>query len=154
MALPPLVSLGEFEAWEQRPVSNVSRAEAIIAAASTLVRSHTGRSWVDADGTEDGVTEVQLDSVRGVVLTVASRVYGNPAGIVQQGTGPFSRTVAAWSSYGLALTDDEKAQLAGTPAGGVPGLFSVRVEAPRGATGTRRYSVEYWELYDLDDDGS
>lgn len=112
MALPLLVELSDFETWASRPVSNPTRAEAIIAAASTLVRTHTGRVWVDAAGeVEDGATDLQLDAVRSVVMQVVDRVYFNPNGNTQQATGPFSSSVADWYSLGMALSDDQKAQL-------------------------------------------
>lgn len=144
MPLPSLVEYEAFETWSQRPVANRPRAEAILSAASTLIRAHTGRVWVDDDGTEDGVTEVQLGSVENVVLTVASRVYFNPDGNESQATGPFSRKVADWQALGLDLSDAEKEQLTGTPTPGIPGLWSLRVIAPAAARGTR-YTIEWWE---------
>lgn len=112
MALPSLATVAEFETWEQSRVTSRERATAILAAASTLIRAHTGRVWVDAGGElEAGVTEVQRETVRSVCLQVASRVYNNPLGSTQQATGPFSRTIAAWAAMGLSLTDEEKAQL-------------------------------------------
>ena len=112
MALLPLVGFEDFETWASRPVSNKPRAEAIIAAASTLVRTHTGRVWVGADGeVEESATELQLDAVRTVVLQVVDRVYFNPSGNTQQATGPFSSSVSAWYSAGCYLTDDDKTQL-------------------------------------------
>jgi len=145
MALPTLASLADFFAWEQAEVADDQRARAILAAASTLIRAHTGRVWVDADGElEAGVTEVQRETVRSVCLSVASRVFNNPRGDTQQITGPFSRTIAAWAALGLALTDHEKNQLSVTPSSGIPGLWSARVVAPARARGTR-FSYEWWE---------
>lgn len=112
MALPPLITPEDFETWASRPVSNRARAEAIIAAASTLVRTHSGRMWVDAAGEpEEDVTELQIESAKTVVLQVTDRVYFNPSGNTQNATGPFSASVAAWYSAGMYLTDDDKAQL-------------------------------------------
>lgn len=124
MALPPLVALYEFETWASRPVSNGARAEAIIAAASTLVRTHSGRMWVDAAGdVEEDVTELQLDAAKTVVLQLADRVYFNPSGDTQNSTGPFQRSVAAWYSSGLVLTDEDKAMLG--PTASVLGLGTI-----------------------------
>lgn len=112
MALPSLVELESFETWASRPVSNGPRAEAILSAASTLVRTYTGRMWVDAAGDpEEDITETQLDAARTVVLQLADRVYFNPNGDTQQSTGPFQRSVAAWYSSGLVLTEEDKEQL-------------------------------------------
>lgn len=112
MAFPALASIDEFIAWEQSSVTNTERAEAILVAASTLIRAHTGRVWVDASGeVETGVTEVQRGSVRSVCLQVASRVYNNPLGETQRSVANYSSSVAAWAAQGLVLSDDEKAQL-------------------------------------------
>jgi hypothetical protein len=147
MALPSLATFEEFSIWETSTVDNEERAQAILAAASTLIRARTGRVWVDADGPEEGLTEVQLSTVRDVTLTVTSRVYNNPLGLTDETDGPFSRRVADWSALGLALTPDELSQIAVTPTTGVPGLWSLRVLAPAAATGTR-YGIEWWEELD------
>lgn len=145
MALPSLATVEDFIAWEQSPVSNTARARAILAAASTLIRARTGRVWVDAsDEIEAGVSEVQRETARSVCLQVASRVYNNPQGETQRSVANYSASVAAWSAQGLALTDDEVAQLGAAPQTGIPGLWSVRVVAPSQARGTP-YSYEWWE---------
>lgn len=126
--LPALASPADLETWlgQQIEAPAAARAQAILHAASTLVRNHTGRPWIvdgdDGPTPEDGVSEVRLDAVRTVVITVAARVYTNPNGTVAQTTGPFSRTVAAWASLGLALSDDERSLLSG---GGFRGLGTV-----------------------------
>ena len=151
MALPSLVSFDDFSSWEAEPVLNEPRATAILAAASTLVRAHTGRVWVDASGEED-VSEVALAVARHVVTTVASRVYNNPLGDESETVGPFSRRVADWAALGAVLTDEEKAQLASagapSPPTGIPGLGSVRLIAPAAARGTVYFNTDWWE--DLD----
>lgn len=151
--LPPIASWDDLEAWSSQPISNVERAEAILAAASTLVRSFTGRMWVDADGEwEEAVTDLQKDQVQTVVVAVAERVYTNPQGATQETVGPFSRSVAAWASLGLSLSDEEKAMLAPSNTSGIPGLSSIRVVAPAAARGTS-YCVDWWEseLYEGDE---
>lgn len=152
MAMSPLATVEDLSTWMGVPVTDGDRAAAIIAAASTLVRNYTGRTWVDAEGEpEVGVTELQLDSVHTVVILVAERVWSNPRGVTQQVAGPFSESVAAWAAYGLALTDDEKTMLP-TPSGsGIPGLSSVRVQAPASAAGVPRST---WSCDDEDDEGS
>jgi hypothetical protein len=115
MALPPLAEFEDFETWCSRAVPNESRAEAILSAASTLVRTSTGRMWVDAAGDpEEDLTETQLDAAKTVVLQVSERVYFNPNGNTQESTGPFQRSVAAWYALGLVLTDEERQMLGPT----------------------------------------
>ena len=140
MTLPAIGSIDDFESYSGLSV-DVERADASNSAASTLVRSYTGRTWVGADGEwEDDVTDLQRDVVTLVVLTVTDRVYRNPTGVTQQASGPFSNSVAAWAAYGLVLTDDEKALLPVSTGSGIPGLSSIRVEAPRRAAGVPRYA--------------
>jgi hypothetical protein len=144
MVLPSLASVDDLKAWQGSPVDLV-RASAVLAAASTLIRAHTGRVWVDADGPED-VSETAAAVVRTVCVMVADRVYRNPEMATQQTSGPFSMSVSEWASRGLVLTPDERALLA-TAAGRVPGLSSVRVEVPAEASGTYRPSGEVvWGL--------
>lgn len=101
----------ELEALMGKPVA-VTRAVAILEAASTLVRNRTGRAWVDAAGDPlDDVDAVEFATVKTVVLQVAQRVYLNPQGITQQSTGPFSRSVSAWAALGLSLTEAESEML-------------------------------------------
>lgn len=138
MALPALVTLSDFQTWASRPVVDIERAVAILSAASTLVRTESGRMWVDAAGeVEDDVTETQLDAACTIVKQVASRVYFNPDGNTQEGAGPFSRSVAAWASAGMVLTDDERAQLPtsgpSTASWGVVTLSRGPVEMPNPA---------------------
>lgn len=151
MSFPSLASIEDLEAWLGTSV-DATRADAILSAASTLIRSHTGRVWVDDDGTEEGVSAQRLATIKAVCVSVAARVYRNPDGATQQQTGPFNKSVAAWSSMGLALTADEKAQLSSAKAGGIPGLSSVRVVAPADASASRRFN--WWEHEVWDADGS
>lgn len=154
--LPPLAEVDDLQTWIGQDISgtSASRAAAIIAAASTLVRAFTGRAWIDADGElDEGTDPVRFDAVQQVVVTVAHRVYTNPLGSTDEGTGPFSHSVAAWSALGLALRDEEKEMLGQTPAAGVPGLWSLRVEAPAEARGTW-YSIDWWESELYEGDGS
>lgn len=151
MALPALASTDDLEEYSGLSVDE-TRAEAILAAASTLVRSYTGRTWVGADSAwEDDVTELQQDLVQMVVVGVADRVYRNPTGVTQETSGPFSRSVAAWATSGMFLTDEEKELLPVASSSGVSGLSSIRVEAPRLAAGVPRYAD--WD-YDEGDEGS
>lgn len=105
-------SVDDLATWLGVTIDNEERAEAIIAAANTLIRSKTGRSWVDASGEAlEDVTADDLETVRTVVIQVAARVWTNPHGTTQESTGPFSRSVAAWAALGLSLTEDEMLML-------------------------------------------
>lgn len=151
MALPALASFDDLETISGLSLDE-DRAEAILSAASTLVRSYTGRTWVGADGEwEESATELQQDIISTVVLAVAERVYRNPAGTTQQATGPFSQSVAAWASYGMVLTDDEKDQLPNPVGSGVRGLSSIRVQAPARAAGAPRATF-YSDLEDEEEE--
>lgn len=103
-----IATVDDLELWLGEDVSNPVRADAILAAASTLVRTRTGRSWVDADGEPlSDVTAEDFDAVKTVVVQVAARVWLNPQGRTQQSAGPFSESIAAWASLGLSLTEAE-----------------------------------------------
>jgi hypothetical protein len=130
--LPLLATLDELEVRVGENVTDAARAEAILAAASTLVRAEVGRTWVDAAG--DLVDDIP-DAISQVVVEVAARVWRNPEGYTQRSTGPYSASVAAWAALGLQLTAGERAMLAGT--GPSIGLSSVRVLAPAAARPTR-----------------
>jgi hypothetical protein len=147
--LPPLVDLETFVTWVPDPVTNDSRAEAILTAASTLVRSETDRAWVGEDGEpEPDVSEVQLGEARSVVLEVAARVYFNPKGITQQVSGPFSKSVAAWYALGMSLSDEEKARV-GIRSKGIRGLGTIsttRGELETPDVGFDDYDVDWRDL--------
>lgn len=113
----------DLEPWLEN--INYERAEAILAAASTLVRSKTpGQAWVDADGVQlETVTDDDFEAVKTVVVQVALRVYQNPQGVTQNVAGPFSHSVAAWAALGLSLTETERDML---PSGSArPALWTM-----------------------------
>lgn len=119
-----IATLTDLEPW--LTIDNEERAEAILAAASTLVRSRTGQAWVDVDGVQlEVVEDDDFEAVKTVVVQVALRVYQNPQGITQQATGPFSRSVAAWAALGLSLTEDEMAMLPVSPGSIRPALWTL-----------------------------
>lgn len=141
MSLPAFASPSDLEAWsgESFDSSGFVRVSAMLSAASTLIRAHTGRVWVGADGdAEAGVSEMQLDVLRTVAVMVAGRLWSNPGARVSQSAGPFSEAYER-GSQGLVLTLQERAMLAPV-LGGVPGLSSVRVVAPKYAAGVPRGS--------------
>jgi hypothetical protein len=121
-----IATLDDLDTWlGTGVVDNPARAEAILAAASTLVRAKTGAAWVDADGEplEDVDTD-ELEAVRTVVVQVAARVWLNPHGDTQRTTGPFSHSVAEWASLGLSLTEAEADMLPNTRANARPALWT------------------------------
>lgn len=119
-----IATLDDLDPWVT--IDNEDRADAILAAASTLVRSRTGQAWVDADGAQlEDVDDDDFEAVKTVVVQVALRVYQNPLGITQQATGPFSRSVAAWAALGLSLTEDEVAMLPVSPDSIRPALWTL-----------------------------
>lgn len=120
-----IAPLDDLETWLGQEIDDAARAEAILAAASTLVRTRTGQAWVDADGVRlEEVDDDDFEAVRTVVVQVAARVWLNPHGATQQTSGPFSESVAAWASLGLSLTDDERAMLPNTVDGSRPALWT------------------------------
>lgn len=107
--LPPLVSVAALAAWvgEDFIDDENARAAAVVAAASALVRAETGRTWVDEDNVLLGVPE----EVATVAVQIAARVWRNPAGFVQDTTGPFTVRYSERSGDGLFLTETERSIL-------------------------------------------
>lgn len=115
MALPPLAEVSDLADWVGRTISDDDpRAGAVLSAASALVRSFVGLTWVDDT---ESLTEVP-DSVAAIVVQVAARVWHNPSGAVSWTKGPFSERYSEGSvSSGLYLTDSEKEALSAFQVG-------------------------------------
>lgn len=116
MALPLLATVDDLAAWVGTiATADETRAEAVLAAASTLVRSETRRAWVvDGGGLDDSdptIDDDDLEIARTVVVAAAGRVWRNPGGLIAETTGPFSARFADWVAEGLRLTDTEKEML-------------------------------------------
>jgi hypothetical protein len=140
-----IATLDDLEPW--LTIDNEEKAEAILAAASTLVRSRTGQAWVDADGAQlETVNDDDFEAVKTVVVQVALRVYQNPLGITQQATGPFSRSVAAWAALGLSLTEDEAAMLPVNEDSVRPALWTLATTRTEDGLPDRYLEVEGSEL--------
>lgn len=123
MALPPLADVEALETWLGVTFTEgeTTRAGAVLGHASSTIRSEVGRNFVDADG---ALIEDIPDHIVDLTVRLAARMWANPKGVTQEGTGPFNVT---WGS-GL-LTDDERDQLSPTsPTTG--GLSSVKLSAP------------------------
>jgi hypothetical protein len=144
MALPPLADVAALDAWLPGVTivgdeAAEERAEAVLAAASAFVRAENGKNWVDEEGE---LLEDIPDEIPVLVVTVAARLWTNPAGATQETAGPFSVSRGPGT-----LTDGERELLADQTAGG---LGSIQVVAP---AGTR---LGYEECFDqlLESDGS
>ena len=125
-ALPPLVSVAEFAAWVGESIpDNDPRALAYLAGASARVRSYTGRTWVDPDTKQ--LLDVP-DDVATVVKQVAERKWRNPAGFVQETTGPFTVRYPDRPRDGLYLTEDEQAMLDPYKYNGRRQLWTMRID--------------------------
>lgn len=103
--MDPLAPLTALEVWLGAPLcgSDVARAEAVLAAVSSLIRSTAGVTW-------DGVPVP--DDVHTITLEVAARVFRNPQAGSQlsRTTGPFTESVSFTpGTAGLYLTAGEKA---------------------------------------------
>lgn len=105
MALPALASVSALATWLHATIDDEdARAQAVLATASTLVRSRAGKNWVDAEGALESDIP---DGIGQVVVLVAARLWLNPTSATQTTTGPFA---ASWSS-GFELTDAEAAMV-------------------------------------------
>lgn len=143
MALPPLVTVEEFKQWPEVTVSGTdgeTRAEAVLVAVSSKARAAASRTWVDEEG---DLTEVP-DVVKAIVVSVAARVWANPAATSQHGQGPFT---AAWAAnlQGLALTEEEREEIRASVAedGSTPGLWTLSTTRGDMETGTVYAPVSY-----------
>lgn len=108
MALPPLAPVSDLAAWVGQTIeSGDPRAEAVLSAASALVRSYAGQTWTDeADALED-----VPDVVAAVAVQVAARVWLNPNGAVSVTLDDGALRWAEATAAGLYLTDADKAVL-------------------------------------------
>lgn len=145
--LVPLATFGDLDDLLDIEITDEDRAEALLAAASTLVRAHTGSAWVDADGNlewEDATDEKLLlvgDALSGVTVAAAGRAYLNPTGGTQKTVGDVSISYGSAAASGVYLTDDEKATLTravgiyrGTTSPGLWTLSTTRLDDADGPT--------------------
>lgn len=125
MALPPLAEVSDLAAWIGVTLDDADpRAGAVLSAASTLVRSYCGQTFVDESG--QLVLPVP-DAVELVTVQVAARCFQGPtngANYSQEQTGPFLHSQRfAGDGGGLYLTKADKLMLADHRAAGeVSGL--------------------------------
>jgi len=106
--LPPLVTLTDLrDEVEEEAVLTSSRAQRSIDRASTLVRSYVGQDYVDDLGSLTTVPDEAFE----VTLSVAARAWRNPAGVIQDTTGPFTVRYPEQQAEGAYLTAAEKEML-------------------------------------------
>lgn len=129
--LPPLATVEDLAEWVGEEVPNDdAQALAYLAAASAVVRSYTGRRWVDDAGQADAPAEV-----RTVVVQVAARVWRNPDGYIQDTTGPFTVRWSERIAEGIYLTAGEEDMLA-PHRRGRPAVFTLSTTRGPVETGT------------------
>lgn len=129
-----LVAVADLEAWlgATFDASATARAQAVLDAVSSLVRDEAGLTW-------DGVT-VPAD-VQAVTLTVAARVFSNPAAVQSESVGSYSVRYADPQSTGLYLTKGDKAVL-GKYRANARGLWSMRLTREDTAADTEWVPIE------------
>jgi hypothetical protein len=100
--MDPLVTLEDLEGWlgQSLNASEAARAEAVLRAVSSLVRSEAGRTWEDEDTPGD---------VSAVVLEMSAGIYRNPMGVRQTSVGDASVTYAVVA--GLEFTPSQRSIL-------------------------------------------
>lgn len=94
MALPALADIDDLEEYLGVDIESgapEARAGVLLSQASTLVRSFTGRNWVDSEG------QIQADlpdAVSEIATAVAARAWNAPADpwVLQESVGPFATT--------------------------------------------------------------
>ena len=121
MALPPLADVDMLAAWVGQDVLDPRRAEAVLSAASAVVRAEAGQTWTDDAGAPLEVP----DDVAAVVVQVAARVWHNPAGLQSVTVDDATRRWSDSGGAGLYLTDGERAILARYREAGAPSGLGV-----------------------------
>jgi hypothetical protein len=132
MASLPLADVSALAAWVGQDIDLADpRAEAVLSAASTLVRAHTGQTWETATGAPLDVPEV----VSVVTVQVAARVWNNPDGLTSVTVDDGTRR---WGDGGgaLRLTDADREALRPHKVGGNSSIGSLSVAAGSGSLDT------------------
>lgn len=128
MALPPLAPVSDLAAWVGQVIPDDDpRAGAVLHAASALVRSYTGQTWVEGESLSDSLPEV----VSAVAVQVAARVWVNPDGLVSASIDDGTRRWGDAGAAGLYLTQHEKDVLGDYIEGGQSDLGSISLTRGR-----------------------
>lgn len=108
MALLPLATVGDLAAWVGQPILDAdARAEAVLSAASAIVRAYAGQTWM----VDPAVLGDVPDDVSAVTVQIAARVWMNPSGLESVSIDDATRRWGSGGSAGLRLTETEKAIL-------------------------------------------
>lgn len=84
---------------------DTDQAELLLAQASAIVRSYTGRTFTDADG---DLIDPLPDGVSGVVIEMVTRVAQNPEGATQDTAGPYSVSFGPNAAERLYLSSGDR----------------------------------------------
>lgn len=151
-ALVALATVSDLEDLLEVDVTDTDRAEALLAAASTLVRAETGSAWVDADGdpiwvgTEDEKLMLVADALTQTVVAAAARAWRNPQGVVSETKGPFTIRHGEEAAFGLFLTDSERDVIGAAVrlwrGASSPGLWTLRTSRSDGNGDTEYVDVQ------------
>lgn len=139
----PLATLDDLADWLGEVIEHEDavRARSALAAASVLVRAHTGRS--------EFTTETAADTVRVVVLSCAARAYTNPEGWSHERVDDWGAGGRPVQEAGLFLTATERRMLdaiSDTPRSGLSIISTDKPIAPgpEDADGVYRALTHDW----------
>lgn len=133
MAAPvALATVQELADWIGAPIeantAEYRRAEQCLRIASALVRTETGRTWLNPDGELLTVDE----NAAMVTLYCAGRVFDNREGMTREGIDDWSGSFKV-DEAGAYLTATEKrmlSHLGGSTFGGLSTIATTRGECP------------------------
>lgn len=141
--LPPLADPAALGVLVGKDLADDARARALIARASTLVRSYTRRSWTVPASDPPTVVDDLPDAVHDVALAVAERAYRNPTGdrtSVQAIGFGMTQGPASGVDAGIYLSRTDRDLLApyvhAPTAGAVPGLATIATTKDDASDGT------------------
>lgn len=137
MALTPLASVEDLSDWLGEPITealDVKRAGSVLAAASALVRSFVGKTWMVLEDLDPALP----DEVAIVTTQVAARGYSNPEGWASESIDDWRGGGRKIDEAGLFLTASERSTLGAHKPSRVSGIgvmATTRMPAPTGMNG-------------------
>jgi len=128
MALPAFATVQNLADWLGEPITDtgdISRANGALAMASALVRTETGKQWVDEHAS---LVNPLPDALSLVTLQAAARAYSNPEGLTSERVddAQVSRKVDEAGVYLTASERDLLTPLAGRPHRGLSTIATHR----------------------------
>jgi hypothetical protein len=138
MSEPTLATIAELSA-RTGEISDLSRALALLADASALIRAEANYTWIDADGEPETVPALIVM----VCCKVVERVLSNPDGLSGEAIGGYSAQFSN-ASTDVYLTKQER-RLVRKAAGTTP-IGTIELQTPY-----RKYDVE--DIYMTVDNG-